>query len=172
MLGLIKMLPDLLSLGSQDILSPESWRLDISNSRIDVFSWWSSGFEPAVSLINRLTSIHKWWKMGTVLPEPLSTELPGQKKLNDENKRGKRASDSLSFFLWEKDNEIETICSWQKFFFYKCNYRCLLFFFKDNMKSKLTLFTFIINILYLIVHNPAVHSTERKSFNHIFWKYF
>jgi len=26
-LGLIKMLPDLLYLGSQDVLSPESWRL-------------------------------------------------------------------------------------------------------------------------------------------------
>lgn len=52
--------------------------------------------------------------MGTVLPEPFSTELPGQKKLNDENKRGKRASASLSFFMWEKDNEIETICSRKK----------------------------------------------------------
>lgn len=38
--------------------------------RTDVFSWWFSSSEAAVSHLNRLTSIHKRWKMCAMFPFP------------------------------------------------------------------------------------------------------
>lgn len=75
-------LQNVLFLRSQDVSSPERW--SALKSRINVFSWWSSGSEADVSLLNRFMSIHNWWKMAN---EAVLTELrTGSEEIKSEGK--------------------------------------------------------------------------------------